>query len=231
MKSSGGRGNSRKHSGTSKSTRKHSPVVTKTTTVRVGNRTVTTTVKMPVHAKRRGLAVGDAWECCAAEAVAASLRLAGHRVSQDDVLELHLAAGGREDAGVSILAALEAASEFGLAGFRPVFAEYPDARPATDGGQRFGDALVLEAPKFGLDVLDGLPEPHGHVAGRRRGTGLALQHVEDHVANGHSLILGLELPGPHAVTSDGARWWTWGEARAPSDFPRAVVEEAWAVAW
>jgi hypothetical protein len=46
------------------------------------------------------------------------------------------------------------------------------------------------------------------------------------------LILGTELPGPHAVTvaPDGC-WVSWGEHYDPADFPDAVVEEAWAVSW
>ena len=46
------------------------------------------------------------------------------------------------------------------------------------------------------------------------------------------LILGTELPGPHAVTvaPDGC-WLSWGEHYDPADFPDAVVEEAWAVSW
>jgi hypothetical protein len=46
------------------------------------------------------------------------------------------------------------------------------------------------------------------------------------------LILGTELPGPHAVTvaPDGC-WLSWGEHYDPAAFPDAVVEEAWSVRW
>lgn len=46
------------------------------------------------------------------------------------------------------------------------------------------------------------------------------------------LILGVDLPGPHAVTvaPDGT-WWSWGEPFDPSGWPDLVVEEAWAVTW
>ena len=46
------------------------------------------------------------------------------------------------------------------------------------------------------------------------------------------LILGVELPGPHAVavTPDGT-WWSWGEPFDPAEWPDLVVEEAWAVQW
>lgn len=49
---------------------------------------------------------------------------------------------------------------------------------------------------------------------------------------GHALILGVDLPGPHAVTvaTDGC-WVSWGEHYDPADFPDAVIEEAWAVAF
>lgn len=48
----------------------------------------------------------------------------------------------------------------------------------------------------------------------------------------HALILGVDLPGPHAVTiaPDGC-WVSWGRHYDPSDFPGAVVEEAWAVSF
>lgn len=70
--------------------------------------------------KRVQLALGEAVACCAAEAVAASLRLAGTPVEPADVLALHRYAGGDADAGASILAVLEATGEHGLAGIRPV---------------------------------------------------------------------------------------------------------------
>lgn len=46
------------------------------------------------------------------------------------------------------------------------------------------------------------------------------------------LILGVDLPGPHAVlaTPDGA-WWSWGEPYDPAAWPDAVIEEAWEVRW
>ena len=45
------------------------------------------------------------------------------------------------------------------------------------------------------------------------------------------LILGVDLPGPHAVLADGGWWWSWGEPYDPAAFPDAVIEEAWAVTW
>jgi hypothetical protein len=76
------------------------------------------------HGTRRGLALAPAdADCCCAEALAASLRLAGQRVTGDDVLALHFAAGGTADQGVSIAGALRAAAAAGLAGCRPAFEE------------------------------------------------------------------------------------------------------------
>jgi hypothetical protein len=45
------------------------------------------------------------------------------------------------------------------------------------------------------------------------------------------LILGLDLPGPHAVLDTGSEWITWGQAWPAAAFPDAVIEEAWEVAW
>ena len=46
------------------------------------------------------------------------------------------------------------------------------------------------------------------------------------------LILGLDLPGPHAVlTVPGGLWWSWDALYDPAVFPDAVIEEAWAVNW
>lgn len=77
--------------------------------------------KHATHPKTQ-LALGDSVSCCAAEAVAASLRLAGGAVSDADVLTLYLATADDLGAGASILATLEAAAEHGLAGHRPRFA-------------------------------------------------------------------------------------------------------------
>lgn len=45
------------------------------------------------------------------------------------------------------------------------------------------------------------------------------------------LILGVDLPGPHAVLTVPGGWWSWGEPYDPATWPDAVVEEAWAVTW
>ena len=70
--------------------------------------------------QRRGLALGGMVACCAAEALAASLRLAGHPVSDADVLALYWATAQDADAGASIEETLWATTEHGLAGVRPL---------------------------------------------------------------------------------------------------------------
>jgi hypothetical protein len=97
---------------------------------------------------RRQLALGSAVACCSAEALAASLRLAGHAVSDADVLALYWHTARDEHAGASILATLEAAGEFGIAGIRPV----------TWGLYEAGDFI----PDFMPGVIIGLalPAPH-----------------------------------------------------------------------
>ena len=146
------------------------------------------TVKHAAHHKKRGLALGDGWACCSAEALAASLRLAGWPVGDKDVLALHEAAGGSRDCGVPILAALETAARVGLAGIRP----------------RGWSQFAVSGPDLTFAASECSP----------------------------SIILGAELPGPHAVTvaPDGC-WVSWGEHYDPADFPGAVIEEAWEVTW
>ncbi|MDH6116908.1 hypothetical protein ABH930_000327 [Kitasatospora sp. GAS204A] len=63
--------------------------------------------------------------CCAAEALAASLRLTGHVVTDQDVLDLYWLTADDADAGAGLWETIEAAAEYGLAGVRPL-----DARPA-----------------------------------------------------------------------------------------------------
>lgn len=43
-----------------------------------------------------------------------------------------------------------------------------------------------------------------------------------------SLILGVDVPGPHAVLATPDGWWSWGELYDP--WP-CTVSEAWAVSW
>ena len=138
--------------------------------------------KHATHAKKakkakRGLArsAGEV-ACCAAEALAASLRLAGGAVADEDVLALYWHTAHDADAGASIWETLEAAAEHGLAGVR-----------------------------------------------------LTSYDLAETYVSGRSLILGVDLPGPHTVCDDGTAWWSWGEPLDP--FPGAVIAEAWEVRW
>ena len=191
-------------------------------------------------AKARSLSLGEGVACCSAEALAASLRLAGGVVSDDDVLELHWLAGGDEDTGVSILAALEAAVEFGLAGFRPRYFEQGQKR-ASEYGRQSSRFLDVKAPLALLDLGDGLllPVPEAECSHALGDDGLtdleapafgADVAADDFLVN-HNLTLGVELPGPHAVLAEAGRWWSWGKRYDPLTWPDAVIEEAWAVTW
>lgn len=186
MKAAAARGTTAKHAGTAKTagSRKHAPTRQPRHHQATAHKPATTAkAKHPTHAKARGAAATlDGTACCATEALAASLRLAGWPVGGDDVLALHEAAGGTRDAGVPILAALRAARAHGLAGVRP------SSFAAVD------------------------------IAGR--------------IMYRAGQILGLELPGPHYVVQAGDGCWiSWGEHYDPAEFPGAVVEECWEVAW
>lgn len=75
--------------------------------------------------ERRGLLVPpaaaavsilDDIPCCSAVALAATLQLQGHPVTDEDILELYRHTAPADDCEVPILATLRAAAEFGLAG-------------------------------------------------------------------------------------------------------------------
>lgn len=73
------------------------------------------------HNAKTGLALHpDDVQCCAAQALAASLRLVlGTAVHQEDMLALYWRTASHPDEGASILDTLKAAREYGLAGPRP----------------------------------------------------------------------------------------------------------------
>ena len=170
-------------------------------------------------AKKRGLALGEAVACCAAEAVAASARLAGWPVGDADVLALYELTADSPDAGASILATLDAAYVFGLAGVRPVSFRAECGGGAL-GGCREGRGLLVEEAQGCIDPrFDDL----GHH--------LLPQRPLVDIHAGQPLILGLDLPGPHTVLADLGYWWSWGELYDPAGWPDAVVEEAWSVTW
>lgn len=101
---------------------------------------------------------------------------------------------------VSIAEALEAAVRFGLAGCKGgEVRRVPISRPVLDG--------ACNGPYGGLN-----PDC----------SALGLSWLP------RALILGVDLPGPHAVLATPDGWWSWGELHAP--WP-CRVEEAWAVSW
>ena len=103
------------------------------------------------HAKGLAPVLGDV-ACCVSEALAASLRLTGAPVSDADVLALHRAAGASDGRGAPVWAVLEAASAFGLGGFRLGQAFQPDLVPDV--------FLADRVPVHGLILGLELPGPH-----------------------------------------------------------------------
>jgi hypothetical protein len=127
MKQAAAKGSTAKHAGTHKhaGTSKHHPSKQPAGAKKAPARSVHTKAKHPAHAKARQLSPGDV-ACCSAEALAASLRLAGRVVGADDVLALYWATAATPDAGAPVLATLDVATEAGFAGVRPRwFAELP----------------------------------------------------------------------------------------------------------
>jgi len=193
--------------------------------------------KKPV---KRKLALGESVACCSAEALAASLRLTGRRVSDADVLTLYERTADGPDAGASIVATLEAASACGLAGVRPSGIHERDVLCGGVAGTHVGVQHEPELHVLQIGELDLLDDCTVALLDRHEPFGVAaLDGDGGHVGWGdpalifvHPLILGLDLPeGPHAVLDDGNCWWSWGEPYDPAAFPGAVIEEAWAVTW
>lgn len=110
----------KKHAGTAKhaATAKHTPTAVKkagTAHAQKARRTAAQVKAAHVSAWSPG-----GVSCCSAEALAASLRVLGQPVSNADVLALYQRTADSPDAGASIVATLDAAYRWGLAGVRPV---------------------------------------------------------------------------------------------------------------
>jgi hypothetical protein len=200
--------------------------------------------KAKAHPKRQLVLAGGV-ACCSAEALAASLRLAGWPVDDDDVLALYRRTARDDDAGASILATLEAAGEYGLAGVRLIRFDAVEVHKADayviherwlagDGIQHEPElgALHLSELEHLDDVAVALLDDHPPVAAG------PVDGDRGHVGRGdpafifvHPVILGLALPAPHAVLDTGSEWITWGQAWPAEAFPDAVIEEAWTVKW
>lgn len=86
--------------------------------------------------------------CCAAQALAASARLAGHAVSDADVLALYWLTASHPDEGASLEATIAAAASFGLGGAR-----LGDARPAS--ALRTGTVLGADLTERHAVTVDG----------------------------------------------------------------------------
>lgn len=86
--------------------------------------------------------------CCAAEALAASARLAGHSVTDADVLALYWLTADDPEQGATIEATIEAAGVFSLGGARLI-----DARPAAHLGT--GVVLGTELQQRHAMTIDG----------------------------------------------------------------------------
>lgn len=147
MKAAKTRALNRKHAGTTKhaSTAKHTPTAHKKAAA-AAKQTARRTALTAKAAKARALSLGEV-SCCSADALAASLRLAGWPCGPADVLALYKLTADSPGAGASVVATLEAAYAHGLCGVRPEFepvnlAEFPGEFPG----------LIL-----GLDMPEG---PH-----------------------------------------------------------------------
>ena len=226
-------GETAKHSSSKHhATAKHHPKGKRKAEKGAARQHVHTVAKTAEGAKARKLSPGWDVACCSAEALAASLRLAGGTVRPSDVLGLYWRTASHPDTGASLWDTLRAAQAYGLAGCRPRFG-------LAEG---FGD--LIGGRGAGLEAVDGPPDGLAHlqdvlIAPDARVVaddaavlvgGERIQ-VERVVAEEpHVLIIGLELPGgPHAVTLDpDGTVWSWGE---PWEFPDAIVEEVWAVTW
>lgn len=165
--------------------------------------------------KKRGWSPDEDVALCSARAFAESLRLAGRgAVSDSAVLDVYWATAGSADSGASIVATAEAILAGGL------------------GGHYLGHGLNGESAR--PDVAVGCAQVPGIFAGDFLVPLPSVPDGVDDLLGRHtgSLILGVALPEPHAVTVDPAGgWWSWGEPFDPADWPGMVIEEAWAVTW
>jgi hypothetical protein len=174
MKSPAAKGHTSKHAGSGKhaGSKKHTPSKAQKAAEKkwqqagAAARHAATVARHAGHAKPSKWTPNDTVACCAAEALAASLRLTGRRVTDRDVLDLYWRTADYPDAGATIEATIRAAAEYGLAGVRPV-----DARLALDLAS--GVILGLELAERHAVTLDGCgvwtwgawrPVSHGFLA-------------------------------------------------------------------
>lgn len=112
------------------------------------------------------------------------------------------------------------------------------AKPAVRKLAAPGESCVIDAcyaltgHRLDVDAGDGLfiPDALEMLATLGVITGFGAADLDAEPVPG--LILGLDLPGPHAVVTAPGGWWqSWCGLYDPADFPDAVIEEAWAVTW
>lgn len=180
--------------------------------------------KAKQHPKRQ-LALGEGVACCSAEALAASLRLTGRTVSDADVLALYRRTAADLDAGASILATLEAAAEYGLAGYRPLF------EPAEIGSRKVDFAQCSSQLGWPGQCASQAKNHATHTGGCGQPGDMGAEQDVTGLMLPAPLLLGLALPAPHAVLDTGSEWITWGQAWPAWAFPDAELEEAWEVTW
>jgi hypothetical protein len=127
-------GHTKKHAGGTKhaGSAKHKPSLAQQAARKKFQQAGAQAAHLHAVAKHAGHPVPAKWTpladvaCCAAEALAASLRMTGRAVSDADVLELYWRTAAHADAGASLPDTIAAAFDFGLAGVK-----LAGARPAS----------------------------------------------------------------------------------------------------
>lgn len=99
-----------------------------------------------------------------------------------------------------------------------------------EAAEAFGLTASLRLPRPGTGETAGGIEPPGV---REGACGATWQRLPTRTARLRTLahlpvILGVDIPGPHAVLATPDGWWSWGDLCDP--WP-CRIEEAWAVTW
>jgi hypothetical protein len=158
MKLSPGKGTTAKHAGSVKhaAKKKHTPTKAQQNAAKKwakagGKAAHTAAVKRHAHHAKPAPATwspGLDVACCAAEALAETLRLTGRVVTGTDVLDLYWHTTGDPGKGATLEATFEAAATYGLAGIR-----LTDAHPAAI--PRRGAVCEVDLAERHAVVLDG----------------------------------------------------------------------------
>jgi hypothetical protein len=160
---------------------------------------------------------------------AAALRAAKTRAANAKKAKTHAKARGYAVGELLPVCSLEAvAMSLRLQGER-VSADDVAMRWETLGELSIPDA----AEAFGVSVG---PGRMAAVTGLRPGAYVAadcpasgwLSQPPARTSHNSALLLGVNIPGPHAVLATPGGWWSWGELYAPW---RCRIEEVWEVTW